>query len=55
MKKILAQYYASITQIDHHVGRMIDVLKDKDLFDNTLIIYTSDHGDFMGFHHMILK
>ncbi|HME52075.1 MAG TPA: sulfatase-like hydrolase/transferase [Candidatus Lokiarchaeia archaeon] len=55
MKKILAQYYASITQIDHHVGRMIDILKDKGLYDNTLVIYTSDHGDYMGFHHLVLK
>lgn len=55
MRGVLAQYYASITQIDHEVGRMVKILKDKGFYDDTLIIFTSDHGDYMGFHHMILK
>ncbi len=55
MRKITATYYAAITQIDHHVGRMIDVLKRKGLYDSTMIIFTSDHGDYMGYHHMVLK
>lgn len=55
LKKSMAYYYASITQIDYEVGRMIQVLKDKGIYDNTLIIYTSDHGDHMGYHHQILK
>lgn len=55
MRKITATYYAAITQIDHHVGRMVDVLKRKGLYDSTLIIFTSDHGDYMGYHHMVLK
>ncbi|MBD3352916.1 MAG: sulfatase-like hydrolase/transferase [Candidatus Lokiarchaeota archaeon] len=55
MKKVLAQYYASISQIDHQVGEMIKILKKKGIYDNTLIIYTSDHGDYMGHHHLILK
>lgn len=55
LRKIMAKYYGSISQIDHHVGRMIKLLKDKGLYENTLIIYTSDHGDYMGFHHMVLK
>lgn len=55
MKKITAYYYATITQIDFHVGRLINVLKKRGLYDNTLIIFTSDHGEHMGYHHMILK
>ncbi|MHC4124028.1 MAG: sulfatase-like hydrolase/transferase [Planctomycetota bacterium] len=55
LQRIMAYYYASISQIDHHVGRMITLLKQKKLYDNTLIIYTADHGEFMGHHHMILK
>ncbi len=55
MKVILAKYYASISQIDHHVGHMVALLKKMGLYENTMIIYTSDHGDFMGHHHMILK
>ena len=50
-----AMYYGTISQIDHHVGRMVEVLKRKELYDNTLILYNSDHGDFVGFHHLLLK
>jgi len=55
LRRVMAYYYATISQIDAHVGRMIAVLKQKGLYDDTLIIYTADHGDFMGFHHMVLK
>jgi len=55
LRRVMAFYYATITQIDHHVGRMVEVLKRKGLYDNTLIVFTSDHGDYMGFHHMLLK
>ena len=55
LQKVMAQYYASITQIDYWVGQMIALLKERGFYENTLIIYTSDHGDYMGFHHMILK
>jgi arylsulfatase A-like enzyme len=51
----MAMYYATISQIDHHIGRMVEVLKSKGLYDNTLILYNSDHGDYMGYHHLLLK
>ncbi len=55
VKKAMAYYYANISHIDHEVGKMIALLKEKGQYDNTTIIYTSDHGDYMGYHHMILK
>jgi len=55
LRRVMAYYYATISQIDHQVGRMIQLLKDKGLYDNTMIVYTADHGDFMGYHHMLLK
>jgi arylsulfatase len=55
MKAVLAQYYGSISQIDAYVGKLISILKQKGIYEKTLIIYTSDHGDYMSFHHMILK
>ena len=55
LRRAMAYYYATISQIDHHVGRMVDCLKQKGLYDDTLILYTSDHGDYMGFHHLLLK
>lgn len=55
LKRVLAYYYSMISQIDHHVGRMTELLRQKGLYNETMIIYTADHGDFMGFHHMLLK
>jgi arylsulfatase len=55
LRHIMAHYYASITQIDHHVGRMIDTLKRKGLYEDTMILFTSDHGEYLGFHHLLLK
>jgi arylsulfatase A-like enzyme len=34
---------------------MVACLRARGLYDDTLIIYTSDHGDYMGFHHLLLK
>lgn len=55
LKRATAYYYACISQIDYHIGRMIDLLKEKGIYDKTMIIFTSDHGDYMGYHHMLLK
>ena len=55
LRGAMAMYYATISQIDYHVGRIVDRLVAKGLYDNTMILYTSDHGEYMGFHHMILK
>lgn len=55
LRRCMALYYASISQIDHHIGRMIQVLRAKGLYEDTLIVFTSDHGEFLGFHHMLLK
>jgi arylsulfatase A-like enzyme len=55
LRLCMAYYYASVSQIDFHVGRMIECLKRKGLYDDTLILFTSDHGDYQGFHHMVGK
>ena len=55
IRRAMAYYYATISQIDHHVGRMTSLLKAKGLYDDTLILYNSDHGDYMGYHHLLLK
>ena len=55
LRQCLADYYAAITQVDEVVGQLIAQLKAKGIYDNTLIVYTSDHGEYMGFHHMMGK
>lgn len=44
----LAQYLAAITLIDEQVGRLLDALHGRGLLENTLIVYTSDHGMLVG-------
>ncbi|TFH15596.1 MAG: hypothetical protein E4H02_07580 [Lentisphaerales bacterium] len=55
LRRVMALYYATSSQIDYHVGRMISLLRGNRLYDNTIIVYTGDHGDYMGYHHRILK
>ena len=40
----LAQYYQSIARLDRGVGRLLDILRENDKYDNTVIIYISDNG-----------
>lgn len=47
----LRHYYANITFIDDQIGQIIQCLKDKDMYDNTFICFTADHGDMMGDHY----
>ena len=51
----IASYYALVTEIDHHIGTIMNSLKEEGLLDNTIVVYTSDHGDFVGRHGMIEK
>jgi arylsulfatase A-like enzyme len=44
-------YYANITFIDEMVGEIIQVLKEKGMYENSIICFTSDHGDMLGDHH----
>ncbi len=48
-------YYANITLIDQEIGEVVKTLKDTGVYDNTTIIFTSDHGDFMGHLGMVEK
>jgi len=42
------RYYANVTWIDDMMGRTLAALKEKGLLENTLIVYTSDHGEMLG-------
>jgi arylsulfatase A-like enzyme len=50
-----AGYYGSITHIDHQLGRLFMFMQGKGVLDNTLIFFTSDHGDMLGDHHLWRK
>lgn len=52
---ILKKYYAAITGIDENFGRIINYLKMNNLYDNTLIVLTSDHGEMLCSHGLWSK
>ncbi len=54
-RESLAQYYASVTLIDEQMGRILDELEGLGRLDNTLIIYTADHGHMNGHHGVMTK
>jgi arylsulfatase A-like enzyme len=54
-RKIRAHYAALVKQIDHEVGRIVAALADKGVLDNTVIVFASDHGDYLGDHDLIGK
>ncbi|HUX22546.1 MAG TPA: sulfatase-like hydrolase/transferase [Spirochaetia bacterium] len=51
----LRQYYAAVTMIDEQVGRILDRLVSLGLDDETLVIYTADHGQCVGHHELECK
>ena len=55
LRHMTANYYGMISLIDHNVGRILSVLKDRGMAENTIVIYTSDHGEFLGDHGLYLK
>jgi arylsulfatase A-like enzyme len=50
-----AGYYGMVAQLDHAIGRVLDALDERGLADDTLVITTTDHGEFLGEHQMIFK
>jgi len=48
-------YYACITHLDHQIGRLIMALIEQELYDDSIIIFTSDHGEELCDHHMFRK
>jgi arylsulfatase len=51
----IAKYWAMIELIDHNVGRMLKALEETGQRDNTLVIFTSDHGNMIGHHGLMHK
>ena len=54
-KRHQAKYWAQIDLIDENVGRMLDALDETGQRDNTIVIFTSDHGDMLGDHGLRAK
>ena len=54
-KNALARYWALCTLVDKQLGRLFDYLKTNNLWDNTIIVFTSDHGELLGSHKLTGK
>ena len=52
---VIARYWGLCTLVDKYIGRILQALRDRGLYENTLIVFTADHGEMMGSHRMMLK
>ncbi len=54
-REVIACYYAMIELIDDQLGRIVRALEELGQLENTIIIFTSDHGELLGDHGLIYK
>ena len=54
-RRLRAQYFANVTLVDRQVGKMLDALRETGQLDNTIIVFTSEHGEMAGDHGMLEK
>ncbi|MCA9229842.1 MAG: sulfatase-like hydrolase/transferase [Planctomycetales bacterium] len=55
VRQHLHDYYACISSIDHHIGRILQTLRELGEFENTIIVFSSDHGLAIGSHGLFGK
>jgi arylsulfatase A-like enzyme len=49
---VIPTYMGLVKQVDDHLGRLFKMLEQQERFEDTLIIFCSDHGDYLGDHHL---
>jgi arylsulfatase len=54
-REMKAAYYGTVSQIDWQLGLVLETLRERGLADNTIIVFTSDHGECLGDHGMPAK
>ncbi|MGP3937402.1 sulfatase family protein [Nonomuraea sp. KM88] len=52
---VRVSYYAMVSLVDDEVGRILAVLEEEGLAEDTLVVFTSDHGEMLGDHQLMLK
>jgi arylsulfatase A-like enzyme len=55
LKQLRALYAGKVTLVDRWIGRFLQKIEDLGLFENTIIVFTSDHGTYLGEHNSIGK
>lgn len=54
-RRLIARYWGLVSQVDTAVGKIFQALETSGGAENTLVVFTSDHGDQMGSHRMVAK
>jgi arylsulfatase A-like enzyme len=54
-RRLIANYWGLVTQVDRSVGAILGALENLGLAEDTIVVYTSDHGDMMGAHRLLAK
>lgn len=54
-KEHVKNYFAAVTGVDEQFGRIIECLSEQGLEGNTIVVFTSDHGEMMGSHNLMYK
>ncbi len=55
MRQLRATYYGMMTEVDDAIGKVIDLLKQNGQYEDTIIVFGSDHGDQLWDHHLLGK
>ena len=55
LRAIAAIYYGLVSEVDHQLGRLMHMLKESGEWQNTVIVFTSDHGEQLGDHGLLGK
>ena len=55
LREMTANYFGMISLIDHNVGRILAALETLGLAEDTIVVYSTDHGDYLGDHGLYLK
>jgi choline-sulfatase len=55
VRRARSGYYAMVTELDEYIGRLMDAVESAGQVENTIVIYTSDHGETLGEHGLWYK
>ena len=55
LREWTANYYGAISSLDHNLGRLLDALDRQGIADETIVVFTSDHGEMLGSHGQLHK
>jgi len=55
LREAMAIYYGMVSFMDDQIGRILDKLDELGITDNTLVVFTTDHGHFLGQHGLVAK